>query len=131
MNLTTYIPGTYKLNLAGAYIQDNFDREQMEDVELDELLDELGLITVRVYSCFRRATKYQIWITYVEDNLFQAADNKELQLDEAQNNDYIILSLQNWDKGSKIMRICSAYYDTEECNIRIELRMRLLRYSRA
>lgn len=57
-------------------------REQTEVFELDGLTDERGLIRVRVYSRFRNATKYQLWIAYIEDGLNQQTSEKEPEHDE-------------------------------------------------
>ncbi|KAL1488612.1 hypothetical protein ABEB36_014415 [Hypothenemus hampei] len=56
--------GVYQLNLAPAYIQDKLQREDLEVFEFDEFLNEPGLIRCRIYSRFRNATKYEVWIGY-------------------------------------------------------------------
>ena len=52
--------GTYQLNLALAYIKDKVQREKAEEFQISELLNERGLIRVRMYSRFRNVTKYQL-----------------------------------------------------------------------
>lgn len=60
--------GVYQINLAPSYIQDKLLRDGEEELHLDELADEGGFLRVRVYSRFRNATKYQIWISYRTQN---------------------------------------------------------------
>lgn len=62
--------GVYQVNLAPSYIQDKIQRDGQEEFQLDEFIDEPGFIRVRLYSRFRNATKYQLWIAYdsIEDN---------------------------------------------------------------
>lgn len=56
--------GIYQINLAPAYIQDKLAREGAEILELDEHNNEPGFLRVRLYSRFRNATRYQLWIAY-------------------------------------------------------------------
>lgn len=69
--------GTYQVRLSPSYIQDKLDREGIENFEIELERDENrlpmpGLIRVRLYSRFRNATKYMLWIQYnplaVENN---------------------------------------------------------------
>jgi len=59
--------GVYQVYLAPSYIQDKIQRDEQEEFQLDELIDESGFIRVRLYSRFRNAAKYQLWIAY--DNI--------------------------------------------------------------
>lgn len=95
--------GIYQINLAPAYIQDKLQREQAEVFELDELADERGLIRVRIYSRFRNATKYQLWIAYIEDNL-QA--NEEV-LHEAEHNKPILGYYCTCKTGARTLGSCA------------------------
>ena len=70
--------GIYQLKLAPAYIQDKRQREQTEQFQIDELLDEPGLIKVRMYSRFRNVTKYQLWIAYIEED-FNRQENEDFK----------------------------------------------------
>ncbi|EZA62814.1 hypothetical protein X777_07631 [Ooceraea biroi] len=58
------------VHLAPSYIQDKIQRDGQEEFQLDELIDEPGFIRVRLYSRFRNAAKYQLWIAYdsIEEN---------------------------------------------------------------
>ena len=56
--------GTFQVRLARSYVQDKMQRDDTEEFQLDSLLDEPGLIRVRVFSRFRNATKHQIFIAY-------------------------------------------------------------------
>lgn len=71
--------GIYQVNLAPAYVQDKLQREDSERFEYDELGNEPGLIRVRIYSRFRNATKYQLWIAYhIDDDVIQQANEQDL-----------------------------------------------------
>lgn len=67
--------GVYQVNLAPSYIQDKLQRENHEVLEMDELVDEPGFLRLRIFSRFRNAGKYQLWIAYHvnEGNANQAA----------------------------------------------------------
>jgi hypothetical protein len=61
--------GIYQIHLAPSYIQDKLQREESEEFQIEMLRDvqripQPGLIRVRVYSRFRNAAKYQLWISY-------------------------------------------------------------------
>ena len=43
---------------------------------MGELLDERGLISVRMYFRFRNVTKYQLWIAYIEED-FNRQENED------------------------------------------------------
>lgn len=61
--------GIYQIKLAPSYIQQKLQRDEMEILELDVLFKEPGFIRLRIYSRFRRATRYYIWISYnIENN---------------------------------------------------------------
>ena len=62
--------GTYQLKLSPSYIQDKLLRENDELFEIEMLRDknfvpEPGFIRVRVFSRFRKAGKYQLWVVYL------------------------------------------------------------------
>ena len=71
----------YQLKLAPAHIQDKIQREQAENFQIDELLDERGLIRVRMYSRFRNITKYQLWIEYIKED-FNRQENEDFADEE-------------------------------------------------
>lgn len=56
--------GTYHINLAASYIQDTRQRERQTEVHVDDNNNIENVIRVRIYSRFRNATKYQLWIQY-------------------------------------------------------------------
>lgn len=61
--------GIYQINLAPSYIQDKLQRENQEELQIEMLRDvdampEPGFMRVRIFSRFRNATKYQLWIAY-------------------------------------------------------------------
>ena len=60
--------GIYQLKLAPAYIQGKLQKEEAEQFQIDELLDERGLIKVQMYCRFRNFTKYQLWIAYIKED---------------------------------------------------------------
>ncbi|KYQ53566.1 hypothetical protein ALC60_00093, partial [Trachymyrmex zeteki] len=83
-NLTV---GVYQIKLAPSYIQDNVQRNNDEQFQIDMLRDanrlpQPGLLRVRVYSRFRNATKYQLWISYksIDDN--EIDDGMDENIDE-------------------------------------------------
>lgn len=68
--------GIYQIKLAPGYVQDKMEREGDEEFQIEMLRDayrlpEPGLLRVRVYSRFRNATKYQLWIGYAPDNIIE------------------------------------------------------------
>ncbi|KMQ84946.1 hypothetical protein RF55_16831 [Lasius niger] len=65
--------GIYQLSLAPAYIQDKVARDGIKVFELDEHREE-GLIRVRLFSRFRNAVRYQLWITYKNNKTLEEAD---------------------------------------------------------
>lgn len=69
--------GVYQLNLSPSYIQDALSREGNEELEVDENRHEPGLLRMRVYSRFRNATKYQLWINYRPINANGGDENNE------------------------------------------------------
>lgn len=74
------------MKLAPSYVQDKLQRDKEEAFQLEMLRDfnrlpEPGLMRVRVFSRFRDATKYQLWISYppTDDNeVDDGRDNEEL-----------------------------------------------------
>jgi len=56
--------GTYQLHLAPSYIQDARQRERPNEIHLDQENNLENLIRIRLFSRFRNATKYQLWIEY-------------------------------------------------------------------
>ncbi|EZA56076.1 hypothetical protein X777_03921 [Ooceraea biroi] len=65
-NLTV---GVYQIKLAASYVQDKLQRDEEEEFQLEMLRDvnrlpQPGLMRVRIFSRFRNATKYQLWISY-------------------------------------------------------------------
>ncbi|KAF5308590.1 hypothetical protein FQR65_LT06138 [Abscondita terminalis] len=54
--------GVYLNHLAPSYIQDKLQRDDTDELQIDQFNVEPG--RARVYSRFRKATKYQIWIAY-------------------------------------------------------------------
>jgi len=102
--------GIYQINLAPAYIEDKLQREETEVFELDKLADERGLIRVRTYSRFRNATKYQLWIAYIEDNLNQQANEEvlhEAEHDEAEHNEPILRYYCTCKTGARTLGSCA------------------------
>lgn len=73
--------GPYQLKLAPAYIQDKFDRESTDIFQLDRNRDEPGFLRFRIYSRFRNATRYQLWIS------FRLPDNQDDDIREDDNHD--------------------------------------------
>ena len=56
--------GIYQINLAPSYIQDKLRRDETEILEVDENENEAGFLRFRIFSRFRNATRYQLWIKY-------------------------------------------------------------------
>ncbi|RLU23819.1 hypothetical protein DMN91_004027 [Ooceraea biroi] len=81
-NLTV---GVYQIKLAASYVKDKLQRDEEEEFQLEMLRDvnrlpQLGLMRVRIFSRFRNATKYQLWISYrpTDDNeVDDGMDNDE------------------------------------------------------
>lgn len=69
--------GIYQLSLAPSYVQDKRDHDGSEIFEFDENRDDPGLLRIRIYSRFRNATKYQLWISFVQNN-----DEHEMDQDQ-------------------------------------------------
>lgn len=59
---------TYQIKLAPSYIQQKLQRDETEILELDVHFNEPGFIRLRIYSRFRRATRYYLWISYNIEN---------------------------------------------------------------
>lgn len=72
--------GVYQVNLAPSYIQDKLLRDNHDELQLDEHINEPGLIRIRVYSRFRNATRHQIFISYksVDDDEVDDEDERVL-----------------------------------------------------
>ncbi|KAG5878938.1 hypothetical protein JTB14_005991 [Gonioctena quinquepunctata] len=51
---------------------DKVQREEAEEIHIDELIDEFGLIRIRIYSGFRNTIKYQLWMAF--NNEIQGAE---------------------------------------------------------
>ncbi|KAJ8673506.1 hypothetical protein QAD02_014181 [Eretmocerus hayati] len=66
-NLQDITAGVYQINLSPAYIQDKLLRDENEVFEFDALINEPGLIRVRIWSRFRNAVKHQLWVAYGYD----------------------------------------------------------------
>ncbi|XP_043469676.1 uncharacterized protein LOC122503266 [Leptopilina heterotoma] len=61
--------GTYQIKLSPSYIQDKLARDNDEEFQIKMLRNEErtptpGFIRVRVFSRFRNAGKYQLWVSY-------------------------------------------------------------------
>ena len=54
----------YQLRLAPSYIQDKFNHESTDVFQLDRNRAEPGLLRFRIFSSFRIATRYQLWILF-------------------------------------------------------------------
>ena len=59
--------GPYQIELAPSYVQDKFEHESSDVFELDLNRDIPGFIRIRIYSRFRNATRYQLWICFRAD----------------------------------------------------------------
>ncbi|XP_025264350.1 uncharacterized protein LOC112637886 [Camponotus floridanus] len=71
--------GIYQINLAPSYVQDKLQREGQEEFHVEMMrnvqrLPQPGLMRVRIFSRFRNATKYQLWIKYRHNNDQEPAD---------------------------------------------------------
>lgn len=71
--------GVYQVNLAPSYIQDKVLKENDEEFQLDESMNEPGFIRIRLYSRFRAAKNYQVFISYriLDDNDREDNDDDE------------------------------------------------------
>lgn len=63
--------GVYQVNLSPSYVQDKLRREANEEFQLkvfrdpqNDAIPRNGLLRVRIFSIFRNATKYQLWIAF-------------------------------------------------------------------
>lgn len=63
--------GVYQVNLAPSYVQDKLQREEMEVFEFDELREDPFILRFRIFSRYRNATKYQLWIVYALNNEYE------------------------------------------------------------
>lgn len=78
--------GIYQIQLAPSYIQDKLQKEEAEEFQVEMLRDADRIprpefMRVRVYSRFRNATKYQLWIAYMpnnDDEVDDGMDNDEV-----------------------------------------------------
>ncbi|KAJ8676894.1 hypothetical protein QAD02_012681 [Eretmocerus hayati] len=66
VNLTT---GVYHVGCTPSYIQDKLQREEGDEIQIEMLKDanrlpEAGFLRLRLWSRFRNAAKYQLWIEY-------------------------------------------------------------------
>ncbi|XP_071581746.1 uncharacterized protein [Temnothorax nylanderi] len=60
--------GVYQVNLAPGYIQNKRQREANEVFEYDQNRLEPNLLRLRIHSRHQNRTKYQLWISYNNDN---------------------------------------------------------------
>ncbi|KYM97816.1 hypothetical protein ALC62_03856 [Cyphomyrmex costatus] len=79
--------GIYQIKLAPAYVQDNVQRNDDEQFHIDMLRDanrlpQPGLLRVRIYSRFRNAAKYQLWITYRPNDDNEVDDGMDGNMNE-------------------------------------------------
>lgn len=61
--------GVYQVELAPSYIQDTCQREDNDEIQIEILqeenrIPEPGFLRARIWSRFRNATRYQIFISY-------------------------------------------------------------------
>lgn len=61
--------GVYQVSLAPSYVQDGFHNHGQNSFELDTQGNEPGFFRIRVFSRYRNATKYQLWIAYNMDQI--------------------------------------------------------------
>lgn len=61
--------GTYQLKLAPSYIQDARQHEHGNNFQIDISIEICNTIRIRMWSRFKNAAKYQIWIQYDNDNI--------------------------------------------------------------
>ena len=66
--------GPYQIELAPSYVQDKFDHESTDIFQLDINREIPGLLRFRIYSRFRNATRYQLWIAF---RVNDGQDNEE------------------------------------------------------
>ncbi|OXU19449.1 hypothetical protein TSAR_011578 [Trichomalopsis sarcophagae] len=59
--------GPYQLELAPSYVQDKFEHESSDVFELDVNRDVPGFLRIRIYSRFKNATRYQLWVCFRVD----------------------------------------------------------------
>lgn len=96
--LKDFTGGSYQLRLAPSYIQDKFDHENTDIFQLDRYRDEPGLLRFRIFSRFRNATRYQLWISFRTDQ----------HLDNQRNADGPILAYYCTCKsGARILGCCA------------------------
>lgn len=77
--------GIYQVKLAPSYVQDKLQREGDEEFQVEMMRNELrlpepGLMRVRIFSRFRNATKYQLWIAYRPNNEQENEEEEEEEL---------------------------------------------------
>lgn len=71
--------GIYQINLAPSYVQNKLQREGQEEFHVEMMrnvqrLPQPGLMRIKIFSKFRKATKYQLWIVYRPNNDQEPAD---------------------------------------------------------
>lgn len=81
--------GVYQVELAPSYVQDKMRREESEEFQVELLrtadrTPEPGFLRVRLYSRFRNATRYQLWIAYKPSNEEDEEENDEGENDEVE-----------------------------------------------
>lgn len=64
INYLKDLVGPYHLYLSPSYIQDKLQREEPNVLEIDELREKPNFLRFRIYSRFRNATKYMLWLAY-------------------------------------------------------------------
>ena len=63
--------GVYQVNLAPGYIYDKLQREVTDILQFDQNRLDPNLITARVFSRLRNTGRYQLWITYInQENIY-------------------------------------------------------------
>ncbi|CAH1103874.1 unnamed protein product [Psylliodes chrysocephalus] len=67
INFLKDLVGSYHIYLSPSYIQDKLQREENNVLEIDEFREENNFLRFRIYSRFRNATKYMLWLAYEEE----------------------------------------------------------------
>lgn len=67
--------GIYQIKLARSYVHDKVSSES--DYIFQICLEEPGLLRARLYSRFKRSTKYNVWIAYIDTYEEDEADADE------------------------------------------------------
>ncbi|KYN18648.1 hypothetical protein ALC57_09030 [Trachymyrmex cornetzi] len=56
--------GVYQINLASSYIQEKLQRDESEQLQVDENINEPGFLRIRLFSRFTNAAKHQIFVAF-------------------------------------------------------------------